>query len=327
MNLSQPKKAPKLRKPVRLEAGDTIALVAPASPPLSPKIVPLAKKLFEGAGFRVVVGKHANDQKGFIAGSDKARAADVNAALRAKRVRALVCLRGGYGTTRLANLIDFEALRRDPKIIVGCSDISALLAGALTQAGVPGLHGPMPQSLCDPESPAYTWTRLLDALTLGPLATGSILKGYREPGAKVETLRSGRANGAIFATNLSMLLTLIGTPWFPRLKGSILCIEEIGSTPFRLDRALTHLLSIGALEGVKGFAVGQLIHCEYKPEDAKGKQTARDVLYERLAPLGKPIVAGLPFGHGAYNATLPLGAKASLDAGKGDLVIEASPLL
>lgn len=327
MILAQPKKALKLNKPRRLEPGDTIALVAPASPPLSPKIIPLAKKLFEGAGFSVVVGKHANDQKGFIAGSDKARAADVNAALRAKKVRALVCLRGGYGTTRLVNLIDFEALRRDPKIIVGCSDISALLAGALTQAGVPGLHGPMPQSLCDPKSPAYTWTRLLDALTGGPLATGSILEGYREPGAKVETLRRGRANGSLFSTNLSMLLSLIGTPWFPDLRGSILCIEEIGSTPFRLDRALTQLLSIGALAAVKGFAVGQLMHCEYKPEDAKGKQTARDVLLERLAPLGKPIVMGLPFGHGVYNATLPLGAKASLDASAGDLIIESIPLL
>ncbi len=322
MALAQPKKTLPLRWPRRLEAGDTVALLAPASPPLSANIIPLAKKLFEGAGFRVVVGKHAHDQRGFLAGSDSARSADVNAALRNERVRALVCLRGGYGTTRLIGRIDFGALRRDPKMIVGCSDISALLAGALTQAGVPGLHGPMPQSLCDPDSPRYTWSRLFDALTGGPLSTGSILKGYREPGAKVETLRRGRASGPIVATNLSMLLALIGTPWFPSLKGSILCFEEIGSTPFRLDRALTQLISNGALDGVKGFAVGQLIHCEYKPEDAKGKQTARDVLHERLAPLGKPIVVGLPFGHGLYNATLPLGAEASLDATKGDLVIE-----
>lgn len=324
MALAQPTKIPKLRNPSRLNKGDLIALVAPASPPLAANIIQLATKLFKEAGFRVTVGKHAYDRKGFVAGSDSVRASDLNAALRSKRVRAIVCLRGGYGTTRLIGRVDFAALRRDPKIIVGCSDISALLAGALTQAGVPGLHGPMPQSLCAPNSPRYTLSRLFDALTGGPLATGSILEGYADPKSAIETLRRGRATGPIFATNLAMLLALIGTPWFPNLKGSILCLEEIGSTPFRLDRALTQLLSIGALDGVRGFAIGQLMHCEYKPEDAKGLQTARDVMYERLAPLGKPIVMGLPFGHGPYNATLPLGAQAILDAIKGDLVIEKS---
>lgn len=284
----------------------------------------MARRMFEKAGFSVVTGKSAGDRNGFLAGSDAARAKDLNAAFRSRKVRAIVCLRGGHGVTRILGKLDFTALRKDPKIIVGCSDISALLAGALTQAGVPGLHGPMPQSLCAPEAPPYSLVRLLDALRRGELSTGSILEGYDEPGSAIETLRRGRATGHIIATNLAILLSLIGTPFFPSLRGSILCLEEIGEAPFRLDRALTQLLNLGALDGVKGFALGQFINCAYKPQDAKGKQTARDVLHERLAPLGRPIMMGLPFGHGPYNATLPLGAKATLDATKGDLSIETA---
>ncbi len=327
MALAQPKKIPSLHKPTRLSPGDTVALVAPASPPLTPDLVPLARKLFEKAGFSVITGKHARERNGFLAGSDAARASDLNAAFRSKKVRAVVCLRGGYGVTRILGRLDFAALRKDPKILVGCSDISALLMGALTQAGMPGLHGPMPQSLCAPDAPRYTLTRLLDALRRGPLSTGSILKGYDEPEKALSVLRRGRASGRLIATNLCSLLTLLGTPYFPDLRGSILCFEEIGETPFRLDRALTQLLNVGAFAGVKGFALGQFIHCAYKPQDARGKQTAKDVLHERLGQLGKPIVMGLPFGHGPYNATLPLGARATLDAGRGDLVIESSTIL
>ncbi len=322
MPLAQPRNLPKLARPPRLQPGDTVALIAPASPPLSASVITDAAALFRRAGFRVEIGSSARKRAGFLAGNDNDRLRDLNAALRSRTVGAIVCLRGGYGTTRLLAKADFAALKRHPKIIVGCSDITALLCGALLDGGVHALHGPMPQSLVRADSPRYTHQRLFDALTAGPLATGSILAGAGQAASSVEPLRRGRASGQLVGGNLAMLCALIGTPFMPSLKGKIVCLEEIGEAPYRLDRCLTHLASIGALDGVSGFALGQLIGCEYKGDESKGKQSSRDVIVERLARFGKPLVIGLPFGHGPLNATLPLGARATLDGSRGDLIIE-----
>jgi len=160
-------------------------------------------------------------------------------------------------------------------------------------------------------------------MTGGPLSNGSILTGCGQAPGAVESIRRGRVTGQLVGGNLTMLSALIGTRFFPSLKGKILFLEEIGDPPFRLDRQLTHLTAIGALDGVAGFALGHFINCEYKPEDRKGKQNSRDVLVERLSRFKKPVVMGLPFGHGPINATIPLGAKATLDGNRGDLIIEA----
>lgn len=323
MTLSQPRPLPRLAKPPRIEPGDTVALIAPASPPLSKNVIPDAAALFRRAGFKVEVGSSARKRNGFLAGSDRERLRDLNSALGSRTVRAIVCLRGGHGTTRILDHVDFAALKKHPKILVGCSDITALLCGALLDGGVCAFHGPMPQSLVRSDSPRFTFQHLIDAITGGPLSSGSILNGCGQAPGTVEALRRGRVTGQLVGGNLSLLSALIGTRFFPSLKGKILFLEEIGESPFRLDRQLTHLISIGALDGVAGFALGQFINCEFKPDDAKGKQTSRDVLIERLAGFKKPIVMGLPFGHGPINATIPLGAKATLDGTRGDLIIEA----
>jgi muramoyltetrapeptide carboxypeptidase len=122
--------------------------------------------------------------------------------------------------------------------------------------------------------------------------------------------------------NLSIINSLIGTPFLPSLAGSILCLEDVGETPFRIDRTLTHLLNVGLFNGVKGFALGTFDKCAYKPQDAESLQSLRDVVIDRLRPLKKPIVLCLPFGHIPHNATLPLGATATLDARRGELIIE-----
>ena len=323
MALAQPRKIGKLNKPARVRSGDTIAIIAPASPPLTPEVFKLTRTMLEQQGFEVVFGAHARARQGFLAGADTSRAHDLNAALRSKKVRAIVAVRGGYGVTRIVDRLDFAALRRDPKIILGCSDITALLCAGLLDGGVPTFHGPMPQSLTNPLAPEYSQSRFLDALTGGPLSQGSILEGYDERDHSVLPLRRGKVTAQLVGGNLTILCALLGTPFLPSFRGKILCIEDIGEAPFRLDRALTHLRMVGALDGVAGFALGQFINCAYAPSDAKGKQSAADVFIERLVPLGKPVVMGLPFGHGLYNATLPFGATATLDGTRGDLIIES----
>jgi muramoyltetrapeptide carboxypeptidase len=130
---------------------------------------------------------------------------------------------------------------------------------------------------------------------------------------------------------LAVLCSLIGTPFFPSLANKILFFEDIGETPFRIDRNLTHLLSLGLLNSVAGFALGLFKDCAYRPpkpgETIEYRQDLKDVITERLRPLGKPIVMGLPFGHVPFNATVPLGALATLDGTKGDLIIEESSVI
>ena len=140
----------------------------------------------------------------------------------------------------------------------------------------------------------------------------------------VECLFSGKTSGRLVGGNLSIIQSLIGTPFLPSFAGSILCLEDVGETPYRVDRILTHFLNIGILNGVKGFALGTFDKCSYKPPEANSLQTLRDVVIERLRPLKKPIVLGLPFGHVPHNATLPIGAMATLDARNGELIVEES---
>ncbi len=267
-------------------------------------------------------GEHAKDTLGFLAGSDRARLADFNRGLRSKRVRAILCIRGGYGTGRIINGIDFAALQRDPKIIVGCSDLTTILSGASSQSRVISFHGPTVQSLMDSQCPAFTSKALFNQISGAKEAIGSILSDYPDAKKTVDGIGKGRTTGRLLGGNLSIILSLIGTPFLPSFDRSILCLEDVGEPPFRIDRALTQLLNLGLLQKVQGFALGIFDRCSYRPEEARHKQTLRDVILDRLRPLKKPIVMGLPFGHVPYNSTLPFGAHATLDATKGDLLFE-----
>jgi muramoyltetrapeptide carboxypeptidase len=222
-------------------------------------------------------------------------------------------------------------LKRTPKIIVGCSDVTALLCAAAVKAQTRTFHGPMPSALMEPECPSYTWDCLLQTLSGAASATGSILAGYPDTSFTIQSIRKGRVTAPLIGGNLSVLCSLIGTPYFPSLKNRILFFEDIGETPFRIDRNLTQLLSLGLLDSVAGFALGLFKDCAYRPpqpgEPLEYRQDLRDVITERLKPLGRPILLGLPFGHLPFNATLPLGALATLDATRGDLIIEEQSVI
>jgi muramoyltetrapeptide carboxypeptidase len=218
--------------------------------------------------------------------------------------------------------VHFSKLREDPKIIVGSSDITALLQAGLIEAGVPMFHGPMAQSLVQGDCPDFTWGSLLQTLFKRDAALGSIVTSY-EHASSVVGLRRGVVTAPLVGGNLTILLSLLGTRYFPSLSGKIVCLEDVGEKPFRLDRMLTQLLAVGAFDSVAGFALGDFKDCEYPPTpNGELRQTVRDVMIERLSPLKKPIVFGLPFGHKPHNATLPLGVRATLNGTAGDLVIE-----
>jgi muramoyltetrapeptide carboxypeptidase len=321
MLLHPPRTIPSLRKPPRLQPGDSVVIIAPGSPPSSDDIVTQASQSLERLGFKVVMGTYASERNGFLAGLDSQRLTDLSETLSSPSIKAIFCLRGGYGSGRIIHAAPFHDLIKHPKIFVGSSDLTSILCGFALDGQLVSFHGPTLQSLVSDTCPEFTLRSLFETITGGTEALGSILKGY-EPTTPIEALVPGVVTGRLVGGNLSILTSLIGTRFFPSLDDCIVFLEDIGEAPYRIDRLLTQLLHIGALQRVRGVALGRFERCEYGPNDAQTKQSLRDVLIERLTPLGKPIVTGLPFGHSAHNATLPVGGLATLDANAGDLIIE-----
>ncbi|MGN9840454.1 S66 peptidase family protein [Nonomuraea sp. H19] len=280
-----------------MRQGDTVAIVAPSGPP-SAVLLERGVQLLTGVGLKVVVGAHVLDRQelGYLAGDDAARAADLQAAWCDPAVAAVFCCRGGYGAGRLLDLLDWNAMRAaGPKVLLGSSDITALHNAFAIELGVPTLHGPM--AACDvmaneagPEP--RTWESLQAALFGTPQPV---------PGDRV--LSPGRAEGVLAGGNLSLLASMCGTRWQPSFAGKIAFLEDIGEEPYRIDRMLTQLLQAAAFDGVRGIALGSWEDCG----------DPYPVLRDRLGPLGVPILAGLPVGHGSPQMSLWLGRLGVID--------------
>lgn len=311
----------RLIKPPRLQPGDLVGIVAPASAPPDPNAVDRAVAQIERLGFRACLGRHVRARLGYLAGTDRERAGDLMAMFTDRRVRGIVCLRGGYGTARIVNRLDYAAIRRAPKVFAGYSDITLLHCALGVKAGLVTFHSPMLNEGLGAESfPAFSNQSFLRAVGEA-VPVGSLLQGYPEQTTAI--LRRGVVEGRLIGGNLSVLVTTLGTPCQPDFRRRILFLEDIGEKPYRLDRMLTHLDNAGLLRQVAGVAVGINQDCEDPTAATAGeyRQSSADVLRERLRPLGVPVVTGLPFGHQPLNATIPCGVRARLDARRGDLVI------
>jgi muramoyltetrapeptide carboxypeptidase len=309
----------KLIRPARLVPGATIGLAAPASAPADLRAIARGVAVLEDLGYRIQFAPHARQRLGYLAGPDRERAGDLMRLFTDKRVDAIMCLRGGYGTARLLPRLDYRTIRAHPKIFVGYSDITSLHCAFLTRAGLVSFHGPMLCSdLALPQLPDFTVQSFLRNLA-SAAPPGNIAAGYR--GGTVRVLRRGRARGPLIGGNLALLCTTIGTPWQPPFRNAILFLEDLNEAPYRWDRMLTYLLNCGLLQQVAAVAIGINAHCE-DPQAGRTteyRQTLEDVLHERLRPLGVPVVTGLPFGHVPHNATLPIGVPAELDGHIGEL--------
>ncbi|WP_285683495.1 LD-carboxypeptidase [Actinoplanes sp. NBRC 103695] len=302
-------------RPARLGEGDLVELVSPAGA-ADPAVVEVAVGVLTGWGLRVRLGEHALGRRhDYLSGTDEQRLADVNHALRDPEVRAVVCVRGGYGTQRIVDGVDFAAVRADPKLVMGFSDITALHSALWCEARLATVHGPTGSQLVGG----------LDSRTVR--SARSILFGA-EPvvvaaEADEETFGvrvAGRASGVLLGGNLTLLATTAGTRHRPDPTGAILLLEDVGEEPYRVDRSLVQLRRSGWLEGVAGVAVGQFTNCV--GED-KVSPTVAEVLAEELGALGVPVLGGLPIGHGEQQVAVGLGVRAVLDADAGSLTIQA----
>jgi muramoyltetrapeptide carboxypeptidase len=285
-----------------------VALVAAAGP-LPDGGVDRAMERVASLGWEPVPGDNCRARRGYLAGTDAERAADLNRALRDPSIGAVWFLRGGYGTMRILDEIDWDALAAHPKALIGFSDNTAVHLAA-QRAGVVSFHGPHPHA---PEFPDFARDELLRVLTVGEPA--GVLPF--PPDGRAETLAGGVAEGPLLGGNLSLLSSTLGTPFAIRPEGAILFIEEVGEHPYRLDRLLSHLRLAGVLSAVAGIAVGGITE---SPE-IEGAPDAAEVVHDALGGLGIPVATGFPFGHIDDNWTLPMGVRARLDADAGTLAL------
>lgn len=295
-----------------LRHGDAVALVSPAGPVAAAK-VESAVEVLKGWGLKPRIYPHALDTHSFYAGTDEHRLADFNAALADPEIRGVFCNRGGYGAQRIVQQLDFDAVRRDPKLVVGFSDITAIHGALWQHARLATIHGPVASQLA-------RGGVLVRGLRQATMTNEPVLvtANAAEPSFNVRT--RGTAHGILLGGNLSILSSSVGTCYMPDLSGAILLIEDVSEAAYRVDRLLTHLLNSGALQGLAGIAVGQFS----EPKGATGTITHSSVLMERLGDLGIPVLGGLSIGHDAVNYAVPLGALATLDADTGILRVEAA---
>jgi muramoyltetrapeptide carboxypeptidase len=313
-----------LVRPPRLTRGSRVALVAPAGPLLERDDLTRAEALCRALDYEPVVGSNAGNRYGYLAGTDDQRLTDLNAALNDAAIDGVWCLRGGYGATRIIDRVDFEALARRPKPLIGFSDITALLNAAVRLANVVSFHGPVARASM-PAFSRWHFERVLScaepAGRLGRIPDRPDVLVPQEN--RIVTLRSGIAEGPLAGGNLSLLQCLIGTPWAPDLRGAILFVEDVGEDLYRVDRMLAHLRAVGALAALAGVLVGRFT--DLKRQTGDGALGFDEVLSSYLLPLGVPVAYGFPIGHIQDQWTLPLGVRARLDAGTGEVeILEAA---
>jgi muramoyltetrapeptide carboxypeptidase len=304
------------RKPRRLREGDTVAVVAPASSWENRSELLRGITALEAWGLRVKLGDHVNDRHGYMAGTDADRAADLHAALVDPEVAAIVCLQGGYGSPRLIPLFDEAAFRSNSKAICGYSDLTTLHLArqawgneiSFYSNGVTGLGSPEVTDF----SKASFRRALFSAEPYGP-------NGPNPDDPYVRTIVGGRVTGRLAGGCAGLLSSALGTRVAPDFRDRIVILEEIDNEGYILDGILTQLRNAGAFDGAAGIVVGDI---KAKWSGGIAELSAEDIVEEVLAPLGLPLIFGLPVGHNKHHATVPLGALATLDAAAGTLVVE-----
>ncbi|HET6397301.1 MAG TPA: LD-carboxypeptidase [Pseudoxanthomonas sp.] len=301
--------------PPPLNPGDTVGLVSPSSATDEPFDLQLAREAMQALGFKVKLAPHLAARHGYLAGTDAERAGDLNAMFADREVKAIVCARGGSGAARLLPLLDYGAIRRNPKVLLGYSDITALHSAIHTKTGLVTFHGPIGIG---------SWNRF-NVDQFRRLFFDRELLEYRNPVEEEDelvprrnrtvTLRGGKARGELVGGNLSVLVALAGSPYMPDFTGRILFLEDVGEAPYRVDRMLSTLKLTGALDRIAGFIFGHCTECD--PGDGYGSLTIAQILDDYFGPLKIPAYRGAQIGHIRQQFIVPIGGRVEMDADAG----------
>lgn len=302
-------------KPGHLKKGDTVGIAAPASGVTEPRTIREAKETWESLGFKVKLGRHLNGRYGYLSARDEQRAEDLHSMFSDQEVKAIVALRGGYGTIRILNLLDYDIIKKNPKILLGYSDITSLNIAIHQMTGLVTFHGPVAISSFTEYTQEYLFKVISSEEAVG-LISHPAPENILHPTAHFLTIRGGSCTGSLTGGNLSLIVSSLATPYEINTKGKILFIEEVGEEPYAIDRMLTQLSQAGKLDQAAGIILDRCDRCgvsDYKPA-FKESLGMEEVFVDRLAHLKIPVVLGFSIGHVANKPTLPLGIKASLNA-------------
>ena len=310
--------APRLKLlPVRLKKGDTVALVSPSSATSDPFDLQLAREAMQALGFKVRMGAHLAARRGHLAGSDTERAADLNAMFADGEVKAIICARGGSGAARLLPLLDYDAIRANPKVLLGYSDITALHSAIQAKTGLVTFHGPIGSG---------SWNRF-NVDQFQRLFFDHELMHYRnrvdagdelvQRKNRTVAITGGKARGELVGGNLTVLTALAGSPYLPDFTGKILFLEDVAEAPYRIDRMFSTLKLMGALDRIAGLVFGECTDCD--PGDGYGSLTLSQIFEDHIQPLKIPAYRGAMVGHIREQFILPVGGKVEMDADAGTL--------
>ena len=305
-------------KPKRLVEGDTVGIVSPASRAGEDDAIQFAKEQMEAIGFKVVIGAHAFDKHGYFAGTDRDRAADINRMFADPEIDGIVCYTGGWGSPRVLPLLDYATIARNPKVFVGFSDITALLNPIYQRTGLVTFHGPVGGSGFEPYTLANFRRVIMSAEPAGLLAQPEKRPSDLVQRAnRVLRIAPGKATGRLVGGNLTMIASLMGTPYELETAGNLVFLEDIREEVYRIDRMLTQMALAGKFDQAAGVIFGRCSECE-----AKGGFSLEEVLRDRFGALKIPVISGLSFGHIEQKLTLPVGALATLDGDAGTLTLD-----
>jgi len=307
-------------KPKPLRRGDTIGLVGISGALHEPET--RFEKMLEAIdalGYKVIVADSCREEYGYLSGTDASRAKGLNQMFRDDRVDAVVCMRGGYGVTRILDRVDFDVIRANPKLLLGYSDITARHTAIHEKVGMVTIHGPMPDSVWM-KFDDFSCRSMLRALTsTEPLGTL-----FNPEGMAPQCVVPGRCEGQLVGGNLSLIAALCGTPYQLNPEGKVLLLEDVGEYVYRLDSMLTQLRLAGMFERCAGVVLGGFTNCTEEYE--RYALHLEDVIRDIIVPAGKPVLANLSIGHTPVKITVPLGVNCAVDAEAGTLTITEAAL-
>jgi muramoyltetrapeptide carboxypeptidase len=290
-------------KPQRLNIGDTVGVIAPASPPDQEKLTQ-GIQFLEEFGLKVKLGKNLKKKVGYLAGTDRERLDDFHEMFADKVVKAVFCARGGYGTSRIASMIDYELIKKNPKIFWGYSDITFLHTAIYQETGLITFHGPMIASdlgeeIVDPISKQYFGQLFNDKEII-----------YTDEISSLEVLVEGVASGSIVGGNLSIIVSTLGTPYEIDTNSNLLFIEDINEEPRVVDRMLNQLYLGGKFDNLAGIVIGDFHQCISNTENSL---TLDEILKHYMNLANKPAVKGFNIGHCTPHVAIPLGSHAVIN--------------
>lgn len=301
--------------PKAIQKGDTVGIISPSAATADRMEFTYAQEAMEALGLSVKLGKNLTNRFGHLAGTDEERATDFNEMFSDPEVKAVICIRGGSGASRILPYLDYEMVKKNPKPLLGYSDITALHCALQRQTGLISFHGP---------NGSGSWNSF-NVRQFEQIFFNKELALFKNEGNKgdelvlkanrIQTLNGGTAEGKILGGNLTVLTALSGTPYYPDFQNSILFIEDIGEDPYRIDRMMSTLKLNGTLGMIKGFIFGQCSDC--KPGGGYGSLTVDQILDQYILPLEVPAYSGAMIGHIPRQFIVPVGAQVKMNADEG----------